>query len=158
MTDVRKYRSLASWTWNTRESIIDCMCNLMMLWWNKLRPGPNVLIMNHKLVFYLLAPRRCGNHFKIVIMDTLDKYKSFFNSWTSYCKHIENNKEWTSQIARFMGPTWDPPGSCRPQVGSMLASWISLSGTLSTRNRHSTFVFTGELCGVYCNWKKILVS
>ena len=26
-----------------------------------------------------------------------------------------------TQIARFMGPTWDPPGSCRPQVGPMLA-------------------------------------
>ena len=22
-------------------------------------------------------------------------------------------------IARFMGPKWDPPGSCRPQVGPM---------------------------------------
>ena len=22
-------------------------------------------------------------------------------------------------IARFMGPTWDPPGSCCPQVGPM---------------------------------------
>ena len=27
----------------------------------------------------------------------------------------------TSQIAKFMGPTWGPPGSCRPQMGSMLA-------------------------------------
>ena len=26
-----------------------------------------------------------------------------------------------SQIARFIGPTWGPPGSCRPQVGPMLA-------------------------------------
>ena len=25
----------------------------------------------------------------------------------------------TTQIAKFMGPTWGPPGSCRPQVGSM---------------------------------------
>ena len=24
-----------------------------------------------------------------------------------------------SQIARFMGPTWGPPGSCRPQVSPM---------------------------------------
>ena len=23
----------------------------------------------------------------------------------------------TSLVARFMGPTWGPPGSCRPQVG-----------------------------------------
>ena len=31
------------------------------------------------------------------------------------------------QIARFM-PTWDPPGSCRPQMGPMLAPWTLLSG------------------------------
>ena len=29
-----------------------------------------------------------------------------------------------------MGPTWDPPGSCRPQVGPMLAPWTLLSGLL----------------------------
>ena len=28
----------------------------------------------------------------------------------------------------FMGPTWGPPGSCRPQVGSTLAPWTLLSG------------------------------
>ena len=32
-----------------------------------------------------------------------------------------------SQIARFMGPTWRPPGSWRPQMGSMLATWTLLS-------------------------------
>ena len=31
-------------------------------------------------------------------------------------------------ITRFMGPTWGPPGSCRPQVGRMLAPWTLLSG------------------------------
>ena len=33
-----------------------------------------------------------------------------------------------SQIARLMGPTWGPPGSCRPQLGPMLAQWTLLSG------------------------------
>ena len=33
-----------------------------------------------------------------------------------------------TQIARFMGPIWGPPGSCRPQMGPMLAPWILLSG------------------------------
>ena len=33
-----------------------------------------------------------------------------------------------SQIAKFMGPTWGPPGSCRPQMGPMLAPWTLLSG------------------------------
>ena len=33
-----------------------------------------------------------------------------------------------SQIAKFMGPAWGPPGSCRPQMGPMLAPWTLLSG------------------------------
>ena len=33
------------------------------------------------------------------------------------------------QIIKFMGPTWGPPGSCRPQIGPMLAPWTLLSGT-----------------------------
>ena len=33
-----------------------------------------------------------------------------------------------SQIAKFMGPTWGPPGSCRPQMGPLLAPWTLLSG------------------------------
>ena len=33
-----------------------------------------------------------------------------------------------TQITRFMGPTWGPPGSCRPQMGPMLAPWALLSG------------------------------
>ena len=35
-----------------------------------------------------------------------------------------------SQIAKFMGPTWDPSGSCRPQMGPMLAPWTLLSGVI----------------------------
>ena len=35
---------------------------------------------------------------------------------------------WQSKIARFMGPTWGPPGSCRPQMGPILAPWTLLSG------------------------------
>ena len=34
----------------------------------------------------------------------------------------------TARIAKFMGPTWGPPGSCRPQMGPMLAPWTLLSG------------------------------
>ena len=31
--------------------------------------------------------------------------------------HIRN----TTQIAKFMGPAWGPPGSCRPQMSPILA-------------------------------------
>ena len=37
----------------------------------------------------------------------------------------------SSQIAKFMGPTWGPPGSCRPQLGPMLVPWTLLSGVVS---------------------------
>ena len=33
-----------------------------------------------------------------------------------------------SQIEKLMGPTWDPPGSCRPQMGPMLAPLTLVSG------------------------------
>ena len=36
-----------------------------------------------------------------------------------------------TQIAKFMGPTWGPPGSCRPQMGPMLALWTLISGNVS---------------------------
>ena len=39
-----------------------------------------------------------------------------------------DKQENVSQIAKFMGPTWGPPGSCRPQMGPMLAPWTLLSG------------------------------
>ena len=35
-----------------------------------------------------------------------------------------------TQIAKLMGPTWGPPGSCRPQMGPMLAPWTLLSGEI----------------------------
>ena len=38
--------------------------------------------------------------------------------------------ESSSQIARFLGPTWGPPGSCWPQDGPMLAPGTLLSGRL----------------------------
>ena len=51
------------------------------------------------------------------------------------CAHIDARQHrfiviWynTTQIAKFMGPTWGPPGSCQPQMGPMLAPWTLLSG------------------------------
>ena len=33
-----------------------------------------------------------------------------------------------------MGPTWGPPGSCRPQMGPMLAPWTLLPGLFIIAN------------------------
>ena len=34
------------------------------------------------------------------------------------------------QITKFIGPTWGPPGSCRPQMGFMLAPWALWLGMI----------------------------
>ena len=39
-----------------------------------------------------------------------------------------------TQIAKFMGPTWGPPGYCRPQMGPILAPWTLLSGKIRKHN------------------------
>ena len=44
-----------------------------------------------------------------------------------YCQTWWNRSNLGSQIAKFMGPTWGPPGSCRPQLGPMLDPWTLLS-------------------------------
>ena len=44
-----------------------------------------------------------------------------------------------SQIARFIGPTWGPPGSCRSQMGPMLATWTLLSGSILSVKKNSQF-------------------
>ena len=41
---------------------------------------------------------------------------------------LNSIKTMPTQISRFMEPTWNPPGSCRPQMGPMLAPWTLLSG------------------------------
>ena len=57
-----------------------------------------------------------------------------------YLIFIGNNSELTSQIAKFMGLTWGPPGSCRPQMGPMLAPWTLLSGLSSAWSLTSSLV------------------
>ena len=43
----------------------------------------------------------------------------------------------SSLTSRFMGPTWDPAGADRTQVGPMLAPWTLLSGLYSYKHQHS---------------------
>ena len=62
-----------------------------------------------------------------------------------------------TQRARFVGPTWGPSGSCRPQVGPMLAPWTLLSGKPLTNHywlaHHLIlrFISWGELSS--CLWR-----
>ena len=43
------------------------------------------------------------------------------------------------QIAKFMGPTWGPFGSCRPQMGLMLAPWTPCYQGCLLKNHRDTF-------------------
>ena len=65
-----------------------------------------------------------------------------------------------SQIAKSMGPTWGSPGSCRPQLGPMLAPWTLLSGILRPEGngRHFAnilkhiFLRAKFVCGYKFRW------
>ena len=49
------------------------------------------------------------------------------------------------QIARFTRPIWGPPGSCRPQMGPILAPWTLLSGAQSIITRYFTWNNNGNI-------------
>ena len=55
--------------------------------------------------------------------------------------------EITTQIAKLMGPTWGPAGSCRPQMGPMLAPWTLLSRYIPHIRR------VGGYCGLV--WSRV---
>ena len=62
----------------------------------------------------------------------------------------EHDSQQSSQIAKFMGPTWGPPGSCRPQVGPILTPWTLLSGLLHLLVY--TWHYTWECIYLEYNW------
>ena len=66
-------------------------------------------------------------HIILVSMDLCHTSTPWFSGLPHQHQWLWSNIE--AQIARFMGPTWDPPGSCRPQMGPMLAPWTVLSGS-----------------------------
>ena len=49
-------------------------------------------------------------------------------------------------IARFMGPTWGPPGADRTQVGPMWATWTLLSGQLFRVNLEQSQMHSMVCC------------
>ena len=79
-------------------------------------------------------PRKNVNHmFKVMLI--LRKYFFSKADWsTKYHRHRFNSELYsklhrkTPLIARFMGPTWGPPGADRTHEGHMLATWILLTG------------------------------
>ena len=49
----------------------------------------------------------------------------------------------TPQVTRFMGPTWGPPGSCRPQMGPVLSPWTLLSGPIRWTRMYARLIYRG---------------
>ena len=69
-------------------------------------------------------------------------------------RHSLCNIGMNTQISRFMGPTWDPPGSCRRWMGPMFAPWTLISGLLlqimfleTTKYRNADSI--GEFQGLF---------
>ena len=54
-----------------------------------------------------------------------------------------------TQIARFMGPTWGLPRSCRPQVGPMLSPWTLLSGLIHMYRMPTVCASARQVLGVW---------
>ena len=57
---------------------------------------------------------------------------------TQYSVHGNSWQMADPQITKFMGPTWGPPGSCRPQMGLMLAPITLLSVSICLSGKHTT--------------------
>ena len=60
---------------------------------------------------------------------------------------------WLTQIAKYMGPTWGLPGSCRPQMGPMLAHEPCYQGILCC---HVTWLGYNELSMTFICFKSFL--
>ena len=68
-----------------------------------------LVYVNTKQTAMLIIVKKCISENKNILINKTRQYR-------------------TAQIAKFMGPTWGPPGSSRPQMGPMFAPWTLLSG------------------------------
>ena len=70
---------------------------------------------------------------------------------------INKRRPIPSQIAKYTGPTWGPPGSCRPQMGPMSAPWTLLSGLPSVASSRLSIASIWEkidsvIMALHCTW------
>ena len=97
----------------------------------KLILNPN-LVKSRLCITYSSAIQSFPNFFQTKVKPELCVYDEFPTD-ILYCIASQNLMEsmlHDRQIAKFRGPTWGPPGPCRPQMGPMLAQWILLSGEI----------------------------
>ena len=111
---------------NGKSNICQGRCAIIISQGNNLQMNSPFPTQSRRLFYkaYCMDGETNGCHFA----DDISKCISFVkNVWISIkitpkCVPVGpfDNKP-TSQRAKFMGPTWDPPGSYRPQMGPMLA-------------------------------------
>ena len=86
-----------------------------VLWWES---------TSHQWIPSQRASNVCFDVFVDVILNKrFSKYSIYRWFETTWCLLRRHYNDIITQIARFMGSTWGPPGSCRPQMGPMLAPW-----------------------------------
>ena len=76
----------------------------------------------------------CSMSYNIILVDISMAWCGISSALAMEIPQAWGNFHWTvfhSQIAKFMGPTWGPPGSCRPQMGLMLAHEPYYQGCLT---------------------------
>ena len=72
-------------------------------------------------------------------------------SWYSFRSSLATRETSNNPDSKIHGSTWGPAGSCRPQVGPMLAQRTLLSGKLSLPWEHEQFAHSVHiLFSIYC--------
>ena len=98
-------------------------------------------------------------HVEIHFMETYCTKETRSSRWFN----LDTPQTLTAQIAKFMGQTWGPPGSCRPQMGPMLAPWTLISGSgwfnvgtvVPTLGQRWTNMLFGSACGYKVYMKQV---
>ena len=81
-----------------------------------------LLCSNHHII-NILKPEQGGRTFRSKFYRNKSNLSRTYICWAKM-------GPLNTQIARFKGQTWGPPGSCRPQVGPILAPWTLQSGCI----------------------------
>ena len=106
---------------------------LLMPWCQSTRPSVSTVVIKYTLywtsfmqiyIYIYNSLKYNQSHFDKIKNKFLVVYMLMINELAATPELVLT----VGLIARFLGPTWDPPGSCRPQMGPMLAPWTLLSG------------------------------
>ena len=91
-------------------------------------------------LFHYVAPGIYGRNFRYALVIIQQRLMRVFlaKSTSGECHKMALIIGQQSLIARFMGPTWDPSGADRTQVGPRLAPWTLLSGLVHEMAFHKS--------------------